>query len=98
MKTVSRKNIKAGRLGGDEFIILMEYQDQKSAIYDYANRLIMDISRIRWEDRDVLARCSIGFAVSESGWTYEKLYKCADEALYEAKNKGKNRVCEYSIY
>lgn len=98
LKTVSRKNIKAGRLGGDEFIILMEYQDQKSAIYDYANRLIMDISRIRWEDRDVLARCSIGFAVSESGWTYEKLYKCADEALYEAKNKGKNRVCEYSIY
>ena len=24
LKTVSRKNIKAGRLGGDEFIILME--------------------------------------------------------------------------
>lgn len=36
---------------------------------------------------------SIGVAVKEEGMTYRQLYKKADEALYQAKKQGKDRLC-----
>ncbi len=90
------KNAKVGRLGGDEFIALLETDGDKQPIYKYAGNVIEEVRRIRWENQDVQARCTAGFAVAEDReWTYEKLYRCADEALYRAKGNGKNRVGEY---
>ena len=43
---------------------------------------------------DVELSCSIGIAVfPECGQTYNELFKRADQALYRAKNQGKNRYC-----
>lgn len=88
---------KVGRLGGDEFLVLMEVQGNEYHIYEYAAKVIQKVKTIQWNGQDVNAKCSIGFAVAaEPGWSYEKLYKCADDALYTAKKSGKNRVREYS--
>ncbi len=89
------KDAKVGRLGGDEFIVLLETSDSTAHIYEYAEKVIHSVTDILWDGHKVQAKCSIGFAVtSEPGWSYEKLYKCADDALYTAKKNGKNRVWE----
>jgi PleD family two-component response regulator len=39
------------------------------------------------------ATVSLGISQLASSMTGEELYKIADEALYKAKNTGRNRVC-----
>ena len=40
--------------------------------------------------------CSIGVALSSDTLTIEQLYKRADDALYRAKQNGKNQIAFYS--
>ena len=89
------ENSKTGRLGGDEFLILTAVREDESHISKYAEMLIRNVQRIWWNGEDIHVSISIGYAVTEPGWSYEKLYKCADEALYTAKKNGKNRVWRY---
>lgn len=90
------RGAKIGRLGGDEFIVLFEVGCEIAHIYDYAEEVSRRIAEIQWEGETIGARCSIGFAVTDGiGWSYERLYQCADEALYTAKKKGKNMVWMY---
>lgn len=100
LKDNAPKGAAVGRLGGDEFIALIEIpDDNERSITLFAENVIREIEGITWEEKDVRARCSAGIAKASSiPWatTYEELYQCADQALYEAKNGGKNRVCEYT--
>ena len=90
------RGAKIGRLGGDEFIVLFEVGCEIAHIYDYAEEVSRRIAEIQWEGKTIGAKCSIGFAVTDGiGWSYERLYQCADEALYTAKKKGKNMVWMY---
>lgn len=99
LKESAPKGAAVGRLGGDEFIALIEISDDNEKnLTLFAENVIREIEHITWEGKDVRARCSAGIAKSNnihSKKTYEKLYQCADQALYQAKNKGKNCVCEY---
>lgn len=100
LKENAPKGAAVGRLGGDEFIALIEISDDNEKnITLFAENVIQEIERITWDGKDVRARCSAGIAESNnisSKKTYEKLYQCADLALYEAKNRGKNCVCKYN--
>lgn len=98
LKKNAPKGAAVGRLGGDEFIALVEItKDNDEEIRKFAEEVIQKIGGISWEGNNVKARCSAGIAVwkcNESKISYEDLYQRADEALYEAKNNGKNRVFE----
>ncbi len=80
-----------GRMGGDEFMVLMK--DTTAEITkERAAELNGKIKRT-FTERDITVgiSCSIGIAFfSKNGANYEDLYKAADEALYEAKESGKN--------
>lgn len=89
------ENSKTGRLGGDEFLVLTAVREDESHISKYAEMIVRNVQRIWWNGEDIHVSISIGYAVTEPGWSYEKLYKCADEALYTAKKNGKNRVWRY---
>lgn len=82
-----------GRYGGEEFVILCPETPLEAGI-ERAERLRRNIMGTKFADRDDL-RVTASFGVSqvENGDTPETVVKRADQALYEAKNSGRNRTC-----
>ncbi len=80
------------RIGGDEFIVLLN--DLKNGLHAglTANRLIKAITRpLQWGEHLVGVSASLGVAVCPThGDEPEDLMKKADEAMYLAKKSGKN--------
>ena len=82
-----------GRYGGDEFVFCMETQDKE--IVEQTIRMLMHklnqgvINEVTGERMPI--PCSIGVIFEEAGRTEgAQLIKDADEAMYVAKEKGKN--------
>ena len=83
----------AGRLGGEEFAVLLIETDITGAL-DLANRLRQAVTDIHLAagDREVRYTVSIGVSGLEPDECVERLLHRADVALYEAKRKGRNSV------
>ncbi len=81
-----------GRLGGDEFIILLNNISAKDNVIKVLNRILENVREIKVKGTANLdASISAGVAVApEHGETYEELVGIADKALYKAKEAGKN--------
>jgi len=87
------------RLGGEEFLVVMPETNLAAAMV-VAERLRVGVSAepfvLHATGKNIPVSVSIGVAVAEAaGDTVEKLLKRADEALYAAKNSGRNRVVAY---
>jgi two-component system, cell cycle response regulator len=82
-----------GRLGGEEFAILLEDIALPAAV-TLAEHLRRKLAALRFEAAAKLMTLTCSFGVSEwrHGDTIDTLLKRADAALYEAKNSGRNRV------
>lgn len=97
LKTRFRSSDIVGRLGGDEFIVLL--RDVKSQ--DYAEHLIDELCKsinktYREGNDQVVISASVGMAMAPNdGNTFEELYKKADTAQYEVKKGGKNGFKRY---
>ena len=83
------------RYGGEEFVIVLTDMDQNQS-YQFAEQireLISQFPFVTSSGNSIQVTISAGLAcyplVSQN---YEKLLQLADEALYEAKNFGRNRV------
>jgi len=89
-----RKVDLVGRMGGEEFGILLPDTDLKKAIM-MAERLRKNIesSSFNYGDQELAVTVSIGLTTHKRGvLNIDELLKIADKALYEAKAKGRNRV------
>lgn len=83
---------RIGRIGGDEFMVLL-IGCNISCMETYAEEVISKILRIHWNGIEVSPSCSMGLAVASTpNVSYDELYRKADEALYHAKQLGKNRL------
>ncbi len=96
IRNVFRDTDLVGRMGGDEFMVLMNHTTLDIA-KDRARKLNDKIrSDVESGDESVHISCSIGIAFfAKDGEDYDSLFKAADAALYEAKESGKD--C-YRIY
>ncbi|MEV5026816.1 GGDEF domain-containing protein [Paenibacillus sp. LPE1-1-1.1] len=91
----------AARLGGDEFVVILNHIENTQEALDTASHIIDELKRpceIQGMDvvKSLCITASIGIAISpEHAEDSERLYTCADQALYHAKRSGKNT---YSLY
>lgn len=95
LATGVRNTDLVGRLGGEEFIILLPATSIESA-QRLAEKLRqrLQASPVLWVGNPIQMTASFGLAVSTSFLTldFDTLYNTADKALYLAKSSGRNRV------
>ena len=85
----------AGRLGGEEFILLLPATNSESARKIAEKiRQRLEITPAQWEDVRINITASIGLSTTSAAEhrDFESLYNEADKALYLAKHRGRNRV------
>jgi diguanylate cyclase len=89
-----RASDTVGRMGGDEFLALLPETALVGALH-VAEKLRGLLSQpYPLEVAEATMSASIGVALFPAhGSDAEALHRAADEALYEAKREGKNRVC-----
>ncbi|MBQ4859663.1 bifunctional diguanylate cyclase/phosphodiesterase [Pseudoalteromonas sp. MMG007] len=87
-----RKEDTVGRLGGDEFIILLrDIKDHHSALRITEKLLNNFRTPFKIENRELVLTTSIGVAIyPENGTTVSDLLRNADTAMYQAKSYGRN--------
>lgn len=88
-----RKTDFIGRIGGEEFLIIMPDTAIESA-YDHADRIRQTLAMHKAADTaEQGCTASIGVAQFLQGDTLQSFIQRADENLYRAKAEGRNRVC-----
>lgn len=97
LQQLARKTDQVGRMGGEEFVILMSHTQLDGAV-SYAQRLLAEIRALRLPAfAAVRLTASIGVAAYYPT-LLDHAYRfvdCADQAMYQAKNSGKDRLCVY---
>lgn len=88
----------AGRFGGEEFILILHTKNLNQGL-DIAERYRIEIEKapiFTHQSQDIYMTASFGVAVSDPGLSNESIIRQADQALYFAKNNGRNQVRHYS--
>ena len=94
----SRRGDFACRYGGEEFVIAMPNINLQTAYARAENlRQSLNLLRVPYEDDNLSVTISMGIACyPENGQTRESLLRAADQALYAAKEAGRNHILVYS--
>ncbi len=97
LKASTREEDTVARLGGDEFVILLEDLDDLQLAEQVGDKLINIVSQpIQLDGVELSLTASVGIAFSEPGTrSPEIVMSRADQALYNAKNAGKNTCQTY---
>ncbi len=93
-----RKSDTACRIGGDEFVVLIEMYSEQTDLEIVAEKLCKALATPSpCEGHICQTGASIGIALyPQDAETSQKLVKAADTAMYAAKQQGKNRACFYN--
>jgi two-component system, cell cycle response regulator len=79
----------AGRYGGEEIVLLITDPDTDALeLAEYFRERV---------EQESGATISLGCCTWKEGWSPEELVRYADEAMYQAKTTGKNKVVAYSV-
>lgn len=82
------------RRGGEEFVLIMPNteRDQAATVAERIRQVVGDTPMDAGDDVHIPQTVSIGVATWDGHETAEKLEQRADEAMYDAKGAGRNRV------
>ena len=82
------------RWGGEEFGAIISNVDARQLVLVAEKfRAMVAASGLRLPEQSLGVTLSVGAAAAQAGDTAETLLRRADQALYEAKRLGRNRVC-----
>ncbi|MED1509182.1 EAL domain-containing protein [Bacillus proteolyticus] len=98
LERISTQNMKLARLAGDEFTILIENYNKRTDVQRIADMIVVAMNEpFEIENQHLHISPSIGIAIyPEAGEDPLSILQHADMAMYEAKNKGKNRSSLYT--
>ncbi|PKP89952.1 MAG: GGDEF domain-containing protein, partial [Alphaproteobacteria bacterium HGW-Alphaproteobacteria-14] len=89
---------EVGRLGGDEFQILLPDMDDRGILSDLANRIVQSVSQpYQVSGRRAIIGTSVGIAIAPyDGIDTDELTSAADMALYAAKGTNGGTFCFFT--
>lgn len=91
LKENTRKTDFVGRWGGEEFVLILPQTNEEMAL----NVIEKIRSKIAVYEFEIVGNktASFGVATYKKGDDIETILKRADDALYEAKKGGRNKIC-----
>ncbi|MEM9734865.1 MAG: GGDEF domain-containing protein [Pseudomonadota bacterium] len=99
LKSSTRSTDLTGRIGGEEFCVLLWNTGQEDAV-KLANSIRMTLQTIAFADLGCARTVTASFGAAQwheglgtVGMGRDALFALADDALYRAKSAGRNRVC-----
>jgi diguanylate cyclase (GGDEF)-like protein len=95
LRTVTRRGDIIARVGGDEFVAILQDVDDGRTALEKAQRLCAAIGVTDIRSGPIYVSCSAGITMMRKSENYDAVYRRADQALYEAKHSGKGvcRLC-----
>ncbi len=95
LRAAARREDSVCRIGGEEFLVICPNTDLKSAMLSAERlRASLGAKRIAIGQTDKTITVSIGVAMRDPGTIdMDALVSIADQALYAAKDAGRNRAC-----
>lgn len=99
LRSSLREGDVVGRIGGDEFVVLIEEFGDLEQLTLVARKILEMVARpVQIQGRECHVTASVGIAAyPQGGRDSQTLLKNADSAMYRAKEQGKNRFQFYSI-
>jgi diguanylate cyclase (GGDEF)-like protein len=92
LSEVVRDGDTVARVGGDEFVVVLESLDDPEEAGEVAARIHAALRRpVTMEARDIVISASVGIVVAQGGEHVEALLSAADLAMYRAKAAGLGR-------
>ena len=94
-----RKTDIFGRVGGEEFAIVLPETDLAGAqVFAEKLRMSAEAAEIHWEGETIRFTVSIGLGVvTDADQSEQQALSRADKALYQAKQSGRNRVAAFDM-
>jgi two-component system cell cycle response regulator len=86
-----REGDLVARFGGEEFVVLMSNCDQELAQIK-SEKLRLSIAELKPENISISASIGLTTRIPKQECNFESLFSAADNAVYQAKKKGRNCV------
>jgi diguanylate cyclase (GGDEF)-like protein len=98
LRSVIGERGEIGRLGGDEFQVILPDLDDRGKLGELADKVIQIVSQpYPIDDKRAIIGTSVGIAIAPyDGLETEELVRASDLALYSAKNGGRGQFRFYS--
>jgi diguanylate cyclase (GGDEF)-like protein/PAS domain S-box-containing protein len=91
LKSCVRKSDTVGRMGGDEFVVLLPDLRSDADAEEICQKLLSSVAQpIRIGKHEIIVTASIGISLFPICEDVETLFKNADFAMYRVKNSGRN--------
>jgi diguanylate cyclase (GGDEF)-like protein/PAS domain S-box-containing protein len=98
LRVTLREGDVIGRMGGDEFVVLIEEFTEAGQVAEVAKKMLETVSRpFVLQSREFVVTASLGISIyPDDGKDVQTLLKNADMAMYLVKQQGKNSFRFYS--
>lgn len=87
---------EAARLGGEEFALVLPRANAETALR-HAERVRAGFSALALHTEGLACTASAGIAFAETGERFESVLGTADQALYQAKHGGRDRIASAGL-
>ena len=91
LRSLNRKDTLCARWGGEEFLVFVQDVDSKIT-QTITTRIHNSINSIKHSQKNLTITVSIGTCTSDTSEDFETVFSKADEALYRAKETGRNKT------